>query len=385
MNKTYLKSNVIQEIERAKYLKGLIKRPTPYPELIGLEDRCSRGLDENIGRLEALLKDLDSSSEVGDIRVLYRYFRHLYWNVKRIEYFGIPALHFQNEDVRFLNKLIFKIQQELSLPYIAPSIACFSNKYFWIEGATNVIFIPIGEVSSVLHLPDLFHELGHATICHKDNDPKLEGIKLTYQNIVDNITEYYQKEINIRARQTGPPQIPLMLEHLHSQWKERWIDEFFSDLFACYTIGPAYAWAHLHLTAKRWDDVYHLEQYPIPQSHPSDDSRMQILIMGLKLLGYHSDADDILRIWENMPFVTSSAPVHEYQFAYPRELLENIARLMLEGMRNSGFSILTPNILQNLNDSSVRKNLNDAWREFWNNPDYIEWEKGLLSELKKNI
>jgi len=385
MSLFYLKANIIQEIERAKYLKTLINRPTPYPELIGLEDRCCRTLDDNIKQLNSCLKKLKEEDAQQNVRVLNRFFRQLYFNNRRIEYFGIPALHFQNEDVRFLNKLIFKIQQELNLPFIAPSIACFSNKYYWIEVYTNVIFIPIGEASSILHLPDLFHELGHAAIYHKDNDHRLEGIQSTYQKMIDAITEHYQNEMNIRERQPRPKQIPLMLEYYHSQWKQRWIDEFFSDLFACYTLGPAYVWAHFHLTAKLCDDVYKLGPFPLPQSHPSDDSRMQMLIIGLKMLGYEKEADEILYRWNDMTFVSSSTPIHEYQFAYPKDLFIKIASLMFEGMKSSGFSILLPDILDNLNESDVRKIMNVAWKEFWKNPNYIQWEKDLLFKLKDKL
>lgn len=106
MNKAYLKSNINEEIERAKYLKGLIPRPIPI-ELTALADRCRRILDENITYLLHLKEDLAKRPESDDIRVLYRNFRHVYRLTKTIEYFGISALHFQSEDVRFLNQLIF--------------------------------------------------------------------------------------------------------------------------------------------------------------------------------------------------------------------------------------------------------------------------------------
>jgi len=110
---------------------------------------------------------------------------------------------------------------------------------------------------------------------------------------------------------------------------------------------------------------------------------MRVLEIGLKLTGFISESKEIIDLWEKMPFVTSSAPIHEYQFAYPKPLMKQIAKLMLDGMNKSGFSILTPDVLRKLDDSTIRKKLNDAWGEFWRNPNYIEWEKGILSELKK--
>jgi len=382
MKRTYLEFNIIEEIERSKYLKGLIPRPVPYPELNALADRCRRILDENITYLLHLHNEIDKRPESDDIRDLYRTYRHLYRQRKTIEYYGISALHFQSKDVHFLNRLLFKIQKELNIPFVVPNVACFSNKYYWIECSTNVIFMPIGEAGSILHLSDIFHELGHATIYHKDNDNELEGIKNTYQTIADEITKHYQAELNIRIRQTGPDTIPLIINHLHTQWKEGWLDELFSDLFACYTLGPSFAWAHLHLTAKNAPNVYNLEQYPIPQSHPSDDSRMRILIIGLELMGYNSEAKRIIDFWNNLSFVESSAPIHEYQFAYPKPLMETIARLMLKGMEESGFTLLKPELLSNLDNGSIRKILNDAWIEFLENGNYFDWEKEVIQKLK---
>ncbi|MHA1862832.1 MAG: hypothetical protein ACTSWA_03605 [Candidatus Thorarchaeota archaeon] len=384
MNKDYLRSNINEEIERAKYLKSLFPRPIPM-ELTALADRCRRILDDNISYLLHLKQDLESRPETDDIRDLYRNYRHVYRLTKTIEYYGISALHFQSDDVQFLNRLLFRIQQELNVPFVVPNVACFSNNYYWIECSTNVLFMPIGEAGTVLHLPDIFHELGHATIHHKDNDNTLEEIKNMYQSIADAITSHYQNELNIRIRQTGPDRIPLLINHLHTQWKEHWLDEFFSDLFACYTLGPAYAWAHLHLTTKNTSNVYNLEAYPIPQTHPSDDSRMKLILLGLKILGYNTESDNILRVWNEMSFVTSSAPQHEYQFAYPRSLMERVAHLMYEGMEKSGFTLLTPDKLSELSEDSIRKILNKSWIEYWENSNYIEWEKETIQKLKKSI
>lgn len=112
---------------------------------------------------------------------------------------------------------------------------------------------------------------------------------------------------------------------------------------------------------------------------------MRILAFGLKILGYGPESEKIMNLWARMPYVTSSPPIHEYQFAYPTPFMNKVAELMLDGMKRSGFAILTPDVLDELDDSMIRKKLNDAWKEYWENPNYIEWEKRILSELKKVI
>jgi hypothetical protein len=369
-----------EQIERSMYLKSLIPRKI-YPELTGLADRCSRILDSNITYLRFLLRAL-KASEGEDIRDLYRSFRVAYREIETVESFGIPALHFQAQGSKFLNKLIFGIQNEINLPFIAPSVACFSKEYYWIHPTTNVMFMPIGETNSLLHLSDVFHELGHCTLFKKDNDLRLEEIKTSYSGMIKKITSHFTELSDKKRKPTAPIEVPMIIRHLHSQWKN-WTNEFFSDLFACYTVGPAYAWAHLHLTTKKSDNVYKFEKPPINQTHPSDDSRMKMLDIGLKKIGFNNEAKNILSIWNSMPFVTSSKPIHEYQYAYPTSLMEELAELVLKGINKSGILTINPEQLERLEDTSIRKTLNEAWKKFWTQSNYREWEKTTLKTLNQ--
>ena len=123
--------------------------------------------------------------------------------------------------------------------------------------------------------------------------------------------------------------------YLHSQWKNYWIEEIFSDMFACYTLGPAYVWAHLHLVTKKTDDVYALSQ-----KHPSDDLRMNMLLIGIRKVGFKEDAERILAQWKKMPFVENILPANEYVYAYSEELMDLMAGIILKGLRASSFAFL---------------------------------------------
>ena len=59
-----------------------------------------------------------------------------------------------------------------------------------------------------------------------------------------------------------------------------WMVEFFCDLFAVYTLGPAYGWAHLHLSAKRGGDPFDVPMLSA-SSHPADDARMRVMLVAL--------------------------------------------------------------------------------------------------------
>jgi hypothetical protein len=206
-----------------------------------------------------------------------------------------------------------------------------------------------------------------------------------YDEVIDKITKYYQELLSKKIRETGPERIPMIIEHVHSQWKDYWIDEFFSDLFALYTLGPAYAWSHLHISTKKSEDIYDFSTI-LPQRHPSDDSRMKMLIIGLNLLGFEDMAIVISEKWQNLPIVANFQPGIYYQYGYPENLMKEIAQLIYEGLKNSGFSIISPIELTKCKEDSIIKLLNESWSEFWKKPDeFRKLEEEKIKKLKLSL
>jgi hypothetical protein len=379
--KEYFKAIILEQINRGLRLKELIPHPLKYSELSSLADRCSRTINDNIQQLKFLLEELDKRDE-NDIRDIFRGIRRCVREIELIEYFGISALYYETPEIEYLNKLVFRIHQEINLPLTPPSVACISTKYYYFHPFTNVIFVPVGESRFLLHLPDMFHEIGHEVLLSKENEIKLKKIDESYSTAIKIITDYYQKLLTRKARETGPKTIPLIIAHIHSQWKTHWINEFFSDLFALYTLGPAYAWSHFHLTTKKSEDVYEFSQI-LPQSHPSDDSRMRMLVIGLEKLGFKNEVVSVLSKWNDIPLVVNTQPVIEYQYAYPNELMNEIAELFLMGLRESEFSIVSPEKLERQNADSIINLLNETWEVFWNDPNtFRNWEERSIQKLK---
>jgi len=113
---------------------------------------------------------------------------------------------------------------------------------------------------------------------------------------------------------------------------------------------------------------------------------MKILLIGLRKLGFGGEADKIENQWNKMPFISHIEPVNEYQYAYPEELLSDLAKIILKGMSDSGFSIISPNTLSTLKSNSVIKLLNEAWDQFWVNPvAFRQWEETSIKRLKSSI
>ena len=162
------------------------------------------------------------------------------------------------------------------------------------------------------------------------------------------------------------------------------IEEFFCDLFGLYTLGPAYAWSHLHLTTKTSEDIHRLLVI-IEQSHPADEARMRMLFAALELLGFEKDLEQIKTRWEKVKEFWGP-PSLDYQYAYPDSLFMEVAKIFLDGIKKSGFSIANQESLKHGKDN-VGYLLNDAWKNFWQLPseEFRVWEKGQINLLQKSL
>ena len=381
--KDYLRGIIYEQINRGLSLKDIVNHPLEYTELESLADRCSRIIDSNIQYLRYLQKELEKRDE-DDTRDILRSVKGCIREVDLVEYFGISALYVETDDVGYLNKLVRKIHKEINLPLIPPSVTCISTKHYSFHAFTNVIFVPVGETRFLLHLADVFHEIGHEILANMENELSLRCVNQKYDLVLRRVTDYYRDFLIRLERETGPKRTRrIMIQNIHYQWKTYWLKEFFCDLFAIYTLGPAYAWAHLHLTIKKYENIYEFSPI-LPMTHPSDDSRMRLMIIGLEKIGFKAEAKKILSKWNSMPFVAENEPVIEYHDAYPIELLDTLAQLLLNGIKESKF-VSSKKMIENDSDG-IKKLLNQCWEIFWKNPEeYIEWEAKSVRQLKSNF
>ena len=123
--------------------------------------------------------------------------------------------------------------------------------------------------------------------------------------------------------------------------------------------------------------------FSVKQAHPSDEARMRILLEAMKLIGLEREAQDIRDKWNKMIELWGS-PLSIYQYAFPSNLLKELAAFILEGFRKSEFSVISADML-NGKGEEIRLIFDKAWKKFWNS-DYEEfrkWEKEILDSLKK--
>lgn len=376
MIESYLDSAIRQTRDRAKLLKGKIPHPVKAAELVALQRLCEDRIDVIISQLDYLLND--STILMKElIKERIRIFRRIYAEVSQLETTAIAALSRVHEDDIFLNRLVFQIHKEISFPLSPPAVSCLSRDYFSINPSLHLLEVPLAESDFLLHLPDLYHEIGHLLIA-ATNNPKVEAFQQQFSQFLSAVAEYFESEHTANIRSTGPSGYFTQVLDLLERYWIHWATEMFCDLFAIYTLGPAYAWAHFHLTALHEGDPFDVRLARF-MSHPPDQARMEVMLLALNLIGFRKDAAAVQLEWDALAKSTGTAQTPLYRKACPQHLLRQAADRALEGTRLIGCRVVQENTTDRVHDL-----LNSAWQMFWTSPnDYAQWERDHIASLKQ--
>src|SRR5262249_28854032 len=182
-----------------------------------------------------------------------------------VETVGFAAIERANKEDLRLNALMDRIRLEVNYPLLPPVVTSLSRAYFGIFPALNLLCVPLTEGRFLLHLPDLYHEIAHPLL-RAGNNPVVDPFRQAHDRVMQAAVLYLDDELRAQERRRGPPQLVLTLECWVRSWVS-WSVELLCDLFAALTVGPAYAWSHLHLSAKRGGDPYAVPLLA-PTSHP---------------------------------------------------------------------------------------------------------------------
>jgi hypothetical protein len=113
---------------------------------------------------------------------------------------------------------------------------------------------------------------------------------------------------------------------------------------------------------------------------------MRMLQFGLELLGFKEISSSMMSKWYEIPLCKYSQPVPEYQYAYPDDLMQKIARLVYDGVKRDKFFVAEYGRMEQARDGSVMKILNEAWSIFWERPeDFRWWEEHNINQLKEEF
>ena len=271
-------------------------------------------------------------------------------------------------------RLLYRMSNEIVYPIELPTVSMLSQNYFFIRTDFKLICIPLMETQFLLHLPDVYHELSHP-LFRTQHDPRtkpwLDAFLLAKALIYDHLRKQNASAENSRT----PDAIKLFLQLARENWTCRWMEEIFCDLFGLFSVGPAFAWAHLHLHAERGRTAFQLPQRR--SSHPADAARMTALLEGLLLIGEGHVASEIEGRWCDLLAVAGQNEPPDFQRYYPDKILSQAVEAA-----HVGYTKMGCRPWPEPTEDNVRKTLNEAWRNFWANPQsFVAWERSAASNL----
>lgn len=370
----YLQGTVPQLVERARLLKGKIPRglPRDYEALI---KTCHDELDNIIARLREL-QALAPNASLPVRHAKLRQFKRAVADLDIIETRAVAALHRVHDDDHHANRLLYRICQEIAYPALPPTVSTLSSGYFYIDPRLNLLFIPPAEGSFLLHLPDLYHELAHPLLVHKDH-PVLDRLSKRFLEVTAQIHDYFARQRVKEAPKRGPQGFKDQIDIWEILWT-KWLVEFFCDLFAVFTLGPAFVWSHFHLFMKMGKDPYELPTPFRPATHPADDARMRALLAALRLGGFDKDAAAIEARWKDALLLANAVPSPDYPFCYSDELIRFTVEKARQGVAEMRCRMAATGATE-----PIHLLLNEAWTKFWTDPaGYREWEMAEVARLR---
>lgn len=334
-----------------------------------------------IGQLNDALDFLYSDTAYNDpknLRSKFMTFKSLTNQLSKIENVVIAAISRATNDDEFVNKLVYEVCSEINYPLPQPAASCLSQKYYHIYPEYNLICIPLLEAEFLLHLPDIYHELGHPLIMMQTN-PKTEQFRrnLGYFNL--EVKKYFDEEIRRREMNATNNADTEILYTWKSNWLEAWSMELFCDLFATITLGPAYLWSNLHMCTKLSWDIYKVPSQK--GAHPPGEARMKTCLVALELIGFEEDAKKVREKWEEFKTIIDQKKSSDFSIALPENLLKRAAEFCLTGAQQIGCQVASKG-----NTDKVNQLLNNAWTEFWRDPDaFSDWEQAAVREFKEKL
>ena len=261
MNK-YIDGTIMEMLERLKTLKVKIPVSTLHDVFKPLAAISLNELDKNILELERLQRD-PKYQVASNLPFKLNSLQKLISGIDYLENFIISSLNRCTEEDERLTKLVDKICKEISYPLLSPVASGLSQNYYCFHPKFNLLTVPLLESEFLLHLPDLYHELAHQLISTK-NHPTILPFQTKLGQFNLNILEYFEDQKRELMRNNGIDRIDYV-DLFTELWIQGWSIELFCDLFGVYTIGVAFAWAHLHLCVKRGNNPFETHS-----SHPAE-------------------------------------------------------------------------------------------------------------------
>ncbi|MBO6793219.1 MAG: hypothetical protein JJ895_04875 [Balneolaceae bacterium] len=375
----YIDGAILENIQKARILKS--KFPGAKESSIYFESLIAKAtveIESTIQKLVQLLHNQDYSKPE-NLQQKFRKFKAILSELHVLENVIVAAISRRHADDDYANQLIRQICSEIEYPTQSPVVSCLSQHYYRIFPYYNFVCMPLLESDFLLHLPDLYHEICHPLI--SVDNPNTDAIKLARGKLNRDVKKYFKGEIS-RLQMNQFENSPNLNMHFvwRDSWVDKWSEEFFCDLFATLTLGPAFVWSNLHMCAKMDWSLYQIPHFQ-KTSHPPSAARMQAMFYALDLIGFNSERKNIEIEWGQFVSVIGTTPDQEYHIALPDSFLQLSANYTLEGVRGLGCKLASEN-----QDALIIKTLNEAWNKFWQSPvEFSDEEQSMVKALKAQL
>jgi hypothetical protein len=368
----YFTGTVLQLLARAGHLNTRVPRDLPR-EFHTLVTACQAEVSRIIANLRFMLDEPVMRLPVNQPERL-RMLRRAVADLDMVETVGFVAIERAHKEDLRLNSLMDRIRLEIAYPLLPPVVTSLSQAYFRIFPSFNLLCVPLTEGRFLLHLPDLYHEIAHPLL-RADNNPVVDPFRQAHDKVMEAALVYLDGELRAQERRRGPAQMLHTLECWVRSWVS-WSIEFLCDLFAAFTVGPAFAWSHLHLSIKRGGDPFAVPSY-MPTSHPPDAARMSLVLKAFGRCGFRSEVASIEERWQQFVALVGTQAEPEYRRCFPDRLLDEMCRAAQDAIAGMGCRIASPSSC-----GEVYTVLNHAWVEFWRDPaGYGAWEQRAVADL----
>lgn len=334
-------------------------------DILAYRDEFQRRVEKSAAAIEDLLQD--------PVLVQPSFARNIFHIYKRLAEFAQAAdegpvfalSRFSPRDL-FLTRLVAEMCSESGFPHSRPICTALSTQYYCTLTGMDLLLLPHSEPDHLLGLPDTYHELGHIILFR--NPSLLACIRARAQS-------YFHTEV-LRAQNEGWPANSIAaLEQYQAWWLGEWSIEFGCDLIATYICGPAFGWTNTRLCARLSPNFYEFVT-----SHPADASRTAAIILMLERLGFNTEAQAIVRQWEELRQTAFQNEPQEFHLVFPRALLAAIVEEVATASPSLGLRPFDPASMP------TAKLLNDAWDEFLAHPSsYRVWEEARIAELRQRL
>ena len=338
---------------------------------------ANREIEQLITELDYLYNDPDYNDEK-NIKEKFSRFKHLSGKLSEIENVVIAAMSRKTDDDEFVNELVYKICTEINYPIPNPVASCLSRKYYHIYPEYNLICIPLLESQFVLHIPDIYHELGHPLL--SGDNPKVEAFQRNLGAFNVEVRKYFDDTIKYRQLNKSNENDFDPIHVWKESWLENWSIELFCDLFATFTLGPAYLWSNIHMCTKMSWDIFKIPSFQ-KTSHPPGDARMKVMFYGLEMIGFADKRKEIEEKWEEFKKITGQKKHSDFAIAVPDKLLKLAAEYCMVGVKEIKCEVASPTSAK-----KVYQLLNNSWDKFWQDPEnFRDIEKEILAEFGRGL